>query len=466
MSLGRSCGVSGRPGGTPGLPLERRAVEAYVLETGRAVWDVLREMAPYLLFGFLVAGGLAVWVPREAVERHLAGPGLLAVAKAAVFGIPLPLCSCGVIPVAASLRRHGAGRGPATAFLLSTPQTGVDSVLVTFSLLGPVFAVFRPLASLASGLLGGMIVSRFGGAGGEEPPPPACTAACCAHGEPGSRWTRAFRYGFRTLPDDIGPALLLGIVLAGLLTAFVPEDFFAGLLGGGMIAMGVMLLAGIPMYVCATASVPLAAALIAKGVSPGAALVFLLTGPATNAASVTTLWKVMGRRTTILYLGIVAVTALGSGLALDAIITRTPAVLQGGAGHVLPAPVHTASAFVLAALLLVSAARAAQRRFASAGGRAPSRRVRIRIGGMRCGVCAAAVSRALWTFPGVEGVAVDLDGGEAEVRGRDLDVGGLKRTVEDAGFSAGGGALAGSESGHARHGPRTSGPPGQENGME
>ena len=261
-------------------------------------WHVLGDMAPYLLFGFFAAGFLSVLIAAEQVDRHLGGTGLWSVVKATVFGIPLPLCSCSVIPVAASLARHGASRGATAAFLLSTPQTGVDSILVTFSLLGVVFAVFRPLAAFVVGVVGGTLVSLFGAAGGEAPRGEAvsCHEACCAAGGQRSTVARALAYGFITLPRDIGRSLLAGLVIAGLIAAFVPREIFEGALGTGPLAMGAMMLLGLPLYVCATASVPIAAALIAKGVSPGAALVFLMTGPATNAAAIATVWRVLGRR--------------------------------------------------------------------------------------------------------------------------------------------------------------------------
>ena len=277
-----------------------------------AFWGVLSQMAPYLLFGFLAAGVLSVVISPRFVARHLGGRGVMSVLKASAFGVPLPLCSCSVIPVATSLRRHGAGKGATTAFLISAPQTGVDSILVTFSLLGGVFAVFRPIAALLSGLVGGVLVELV------DRDCDTCAAPSVQEDVPsdprglGRRVFHALRYGFLTLPEDIGKALLVGLVVAALISAAAAGDFFAtalgGRVGGGIVGMLVMMLLGVPVYVCATASVPIAAALIAKGVSPGAALAFLMTGPATNAATIVTVWKVMGVRTGIAYL----VTIMGT----------------------------------------------------------------------------------------------------------------------------------------------------------
>ncbi|MHC4334351.1 MAG: SO_0444 family Cu/Zn efflux transporter, partial [Planctomycetota bacterium] len=281
-------------------------------------WQTVCEMSPYLLFGFLVAGILSVLVSQRFVERHLGGRGVWPLIKASLFGVPLPLCSCGVIPVSMSLHKHGASKGSTIAFLLSTPQTGVDSIFVTLSLLGPVIAVFRPLAAFVTGIFGGVLVDLSGrGSEDQNSAPKKCNDECCG-GANNKKITRGLKYGFVTLPRDIGKAMLVGLVIAAVISAFVPDDFFAEKLPArGIGAMIVMMLLGIPVYVCATASVPVAAALIAKGVTPGVALVFLITGPATNAAAFTTIWKVLGRRTAITYICTVALCALGAGVLLD-----------------------------------------------------------------------------------------------------------------------------------------------------
>ena len=222
-------------------------------------WDTIAEMSPYLLLGFFVAGLLSVLVSQQLVERHLGGRGLWPLLKASLFGIPLPLCSCGVIPVSISLHKHGASKGSTIAFLLSTPQTGVDSIFVTLSLLGPVFAIFRPIAALVTGLLGGTIVDIFGYSKTEKnKPPEKCTDECCSGEKKSSGIVRGLKYGFITLPRDIGKPMLIGLIIAAFISALVPEGFFAEYLGTGIFAMVVMMFLGIPVYVCATASVPVA----------------------------------------------------------------------------------------------------------------------------------------------------------------------------------------------------------------
>ena len=313
-------------------------------------WAVFSEMSPYLLFGFFVAGLLSMLVSRKMVERHLGGGGMLPLFKAAIFGVPLPLCSCGVIPVSMSLHKQGASKGSTVSFLLSTPQTGVDSIMVTYSLLGPVFAIYRPLVALVTGFVGGLLVNLFG---------KEVTAAKVAE-EAGDcptsptwrkRFLDAMKYAFVTLPGDIGKPLLLGLVVAAIISALVPDDFFAERLGRGLPAMLVMMAVGIPIYVCASASVPVAAALILKGLSPGAALVFLMTGPATNAAGLATIWNVLGRRTALLYLATIVGCALSAGLLLDLLFYEMQIEVVSHVHQMIPSLVENLAAFVLLALL-------------------------------------------------------------------------------------------------------------------
>ena len=292
-------------------------------------WSMLGQMGPYLLFGFLMAGILSVCISPEFVERHLGKRGIGPVLKASLFGVPLPLCSCSVIPVSASMYRHGASRAATTSFLLSTPETGVDSIAVTWALLGPVLAIYRPIAALAAGLLGGGIVQVLDATSRDEPSRNAeeanCSDGCCSSGGNRNIVFRTLHYGFVVLPRDIGRALLIGILIAGTIAALIEPDqlgnYFGTYVGTGILASLIMILvvmaASVPLYVCATASVPIAAVMIHAGVSYGAALAFLIAGPATNAATITTVWKLLGRRTALVYLGTVATSAIGSGLLFD-----------------------------------------------------------------------------------------------------------------------------------------------------
>lgn len=316
-------------------------------------WATMAQMSPYLLFGFFVAGILSVLVSQRFVQRHLGGRGIWPLVKASIFGVPLPLCSCGVIPVSMSLHKHGAGKGATVSFLLSTPQTGADSIFVTLSLLGPVFAIFRPLTAFVTGIIGGVLVNLFGdNTSRAQPTLPKGADECCQGRGPKDKIIGALKYGFVTLPRDIGRAMLFGLVVAAFISTVVPDDFFVEKLPvGGLVAMFAMMLMGIPVYVCATASVPIAAALIAKGLTPGVVLVFLITGPATNAASFTTIWKVLGRRTAIVYLCTVVICAIGSGLLLDAMFPQLASAVRSHIHHMEPSLAGQISAVMLLIVL-------------------------------------------------------------------------------------------------------------------
>lgn len=283
-------------------------------------WSVLTEMAPYLLFGFLVAGVLSVIISRAFVEKHLGGRGIGAIFKASLLGVPMPLCSCSVIPVAAGLRQHGASKGATASFLASTPQTGIDSIAVTYSLLGGAFTLFRVVVAFITGLLCGTMVETCAKSDDDAPaeePAPSCCCCCGKSSQARSPFRQMLEYGFLELPKAIGRALLIGIVVSAVLGALVPDNFFVDRLSSGPVTMLVMLAIGTPLYVCSTASIPIAMALMTMGVSPGAALVFLISGPATNAAALSTMWKMLGRRATIIYLSCLFLSAIGAGLLFD-----------------------------------------------------------------------------------------------------------------------------------------------------
>lgn len=408
-------------------------------------WELTAAMAPLLLLGFAVAGLLSVFISPEWLERHLGRPGLASVAKASLFGVPLPLCSCGVIPVAASLRQHGASKAATSAFLLSTPQTGVDSIMITWTMLGPVFALFRPVVALATGILGGSLVQTFV----DDDVAPAAPVAPVSSTKPDgwlSRFREAWTYATVTLPADIGRALLYGILIAGLIAAVVPADFLSNYLGAGALSIALMMIVGIPIYVCATASVPLAVGFIAMGASPGAALAFLVAGPATNAATITTINRVLGRRTMFIYLATVALSAFGGGLILDWLLPRASEALPSftGMGHA-----HESigwfdhlSGVALVVILLWSAWRSRQTEDCCAEGECAEGSDPVQashtfsVTGMTCSHCAASVDRAISEVPGVTSVQVVLAEGVARVSGEDFDPDAVIAAVSGLGYQA------------------------------
>ncbi len=406
-------------------------------------WAQLCEMAPYLLLGFLVAGLLSIFISATFVERHLGRGRFLPVIKAALLGVPLPLCSCGVIPVAASLRRHHAGRGATVAFLISTPQTGADNILVVYSMLGIVFAIFSPIVALASGIVGGLLISLT-----EKNTPPgqalpeACQEACCQPPARGGRFVQAMQYGFGTLARDIARPLLIGLVVAALIDTLIPKEWVGAALGdtqmGGIFGMLLMMVVSLPMYVCATASIPIAAAMIAKGASPGVALVFLMTGPATNVATIMTVWKLMGPRTAVLYVLSTIGTALAAGLLLNWIFVQpgVPAFVPiHEHGHALYQIIAAVALLAVLGWALLRGRTGPAEPQAMAAVAAEDEGLVLTIAGMTCDHCADSVSRALLACPNVASVAVDRSAAQAHVRGAGLDQEQLTRAVTAAGFS-------------------------------
>ncbi len=334
-----------------------------ILVYAASAWGILTAMAPYLLLGFALAGVLFVWLSPAWVERHLGGRGWRSATRAAFFGVPLPLCSCSVIPVSASLRRHGASRGATAAFLMSTPQASIGSIFVTYGLLGPLMAIVRPIVAFVSGALCGTLIDT---AGGREPEPlsaPAESPGRRTDGRPTPGWRRALRHAAVTLPSDLARPVLVGVAVAALLGALLPPDAFADRLRPGLGAMLIMMAVGVPIYVCSTSSVPVALALIHAGVPEGAALVFLITGPATNAAALTTLHRMVGGRSMLIYLGTLVVTALAAGALLDGwLLARRPDLSACHIEHTGAGPWSHAAAAALLVLLLVPLVRDLARR--------------------------------------------------------------------------------------------------------
>ena len=417
-----------------------------------AIYTTFVAMAPYLLLGLTFAGLLHILFKREFVARHLGGGGLAAVVKAAVLGVPLPLCSCGVVPTALSLRKSKASDGATVSFLISTPQTGVDSIVATYGILGPVFALFRPLAAFVMGIVGGAITTLLGGATaqqmkGRQPREgaPACVI-CLEEGEHAhslrEKVVAMCKYAFGEFLDDISPQLVVGIAISGLISFFVPPDFFSRYVDNEFAAMALMIVGGIPLYVCATASIPIAAALMMKGLSPGAAFVFLAVGPATNAATVTLIASVMGKKIVAVYLSVISVLSVAAGLALNGVFALLgPNVEPAGQIHLHhemgPGPFSLVLAGLFAALLVLSLSRRVVprlRAFAFPGKQAAtSTAIEVPIDGMTCSKCAAHVQKAIRDVRGVESCQVHLAEKRALVTG-DFALDAVHKAIQDAGY--------------------------------
>jgi uncharacterized protein len=291
-----------------------------------SIWEIFQLLAPFMLIGLLLAGIIHVFIPRYMIQRLMGGKGLLSVITSAAIGIPLPICSCAVVPVSIELRRKGASKPSIMSFLITTPESGTDSILITWGLLGPFMAIARPIASFFSALLAGffavgLLRDNDKNDIGEE------DTCCHNHGEESvddesyvvifQCFKRIWSYAFKKMADEIVFSLLVGLLLAGLIIVAFPDNLAMYGLEKGIIPMLIMLAASVPLYMCASASTPIAAALIVKGISPGAAMVFLLAGPATNVTTIVMLTKQFGGRFVRIYLGCIIAGALISGYVFD-----------------------------------------------------------------------------------------------------------------------------------------------------
>lgn len=292
-------------------------VKKFIVSFFRDFVAILSEMSPYLLLGFFFAGLLYAFIPKQRIEKYFSGKPLRSSVLASIFGIPLPLCSCGVIPTGTAFYKNGASKGGTVSFLISTPQTGVDSILATFSLIGLPFAIIRPLAALITGITGGLITSAITN---NENDNRVYKQEEEKHKTFIQKISDVFRYGFVDFIQDISKWLVIGLALAAIISALIPNEFFELLNMPPIIQMLMILAVSIPLYICATGSIPLAAILILKGISPGAAFVFLMAGPATNAATITMIGKVLGKRSLFTYLGTIILGALSFGLLIDYVL--------------------------------------------------------------------------------------------------------------------------------------------------
>ena len=489
-----------------------------VLDFLEQYWDALvmmtAEMAPYLLLGFLIAGLRKVFVPKTLYAKHLAPNNMKSVVKAAAIGVPLPLCSCGVIPTTVGLRKEGASHGACTSFLIATPQTGVDSIIATYSLMGLPFAIVRPVAALFTAMFGGWLVNRektetpsplpLKGEsghheGGEEDEHEHC--GCHHHHhhhhegdhslplrEGEGRVSQVLTYAFVEMMQDVGKWLVVGLLIAALITVAVPNEWLAALHDYKLLNMLIVLAVAIPMYVCATGSIPIAVSLMAKGLTPGAALVLLMAGPAVNSASMLVIGKVFGKRTLTLYLMAIIVGAIAFGLGIDYLLPQEWFAVQSGIADLGGECAHNLSVMdwvwiVLLVGLLMNAFWQQYRPTpdpSREGGEAcgmeeeeehchcghhhhhshghhshnhyihdnaqptplPDRRGSgvgllslYKISGMSCNHCKANVERAIRSVEGVEDVEVNLARGEAVVRG-EHDAAAVIEKVKSYGYEA------------------------------
>jgi len=384
--------------------------------------SMLGSMSPYLLLGFLIAGLLHAFVPSSIYSHYLAGTGLRSVAMAAAFGIPLPLCSCGVLPTAVALRRSGASRAASTSFLIATPQTGVDSIAATYSMMGLSFAILRPVAALVTSVIGGLAVGHWERKGTLDD---VVQEANYEFNElPRGFWNKVvatFKYGFFDMMQSIGRWLLIGLVVATLITVLLPDDFFSTYARWPLLNMFIIVLVAVPMYVCATGSIPIAAALMLKGMSPGCALVLLMAGPAANLASMFVVNKAFGRKATIIYLLSIIGGAIGFGVLVDYLPGMREHFINALPCHVMHHHMATSwfttvCSILLLAMIVVALGAKYWKSYQIKRNKTTAMK-EFKVKGMMCAHCKANVEKGLAALPGVEKVTVDLAKGTALVEG-------------------------------------------------
>jgi len=402
---------------------------------------LVNEMSPYLLLGFLFAGLLRVVFPRHMVARYMGKRNFKSVFNASLLGVPMPLCSCGVLPAGIGFYRNGASRGSSISFLISTPQTGVDSILATYAMLGLPLAIIRPIVALTTGILGGLL----GNATDNSP------AESIEKGMPEEDHPRnlkeMFRYGFVELIQDISKWLIIGMLVAALLSVLIPGDFFTSIISSEYLAMLLMLLASVRLYICATGSIPIAAVLLMKGLSPGAALVLLMAGPATNIATMAVIGNTLGKRSLWVYLFTIVGGALFFGILVNELLPREwiigaiPSMI-GDHIHDSPAGWFSKVASVILVLLIVNgyimkffARRREGRRDLQKANAMKDEIKQYRVEGMTCDHCKAKVENGLKELHGVSEVLADRTTGVVSVQADTDNEEDIRKAVSSLGYT-------------------------------
>ncbi|MDQ8182421.1 permease [Pelagicoccus sp. SDUM812005] len=407
-------------------------------------WAMIAEMGVYLILGLAISVLLHRFLRQAWVERLMGKRKLSSVIWGSVVGVPMPLCSCGVIPVTMSLRSKGASRGATVSFLTSTPQTGVDSFLATYGMLGPVFAVYKIIVAFLSGILVGLATDLFvkdlpSPAPQTSIPKPAPIAQ-----QPNLK--ESFRYGFYTMPGDLASALILGFVLAGLISALAPADLLSNIPGGALAAILLATLISVPFYICSTGSIPLALALVHSGLPISAALVLLIAGPATNIATITTMRKVLGGRSAFIYVGgVILTTWLAAAVYHFFLDTGTLGTHAMSHEMDLPLWKHLGGALLLLLLVfphLHQKLRSPQTVPSCCDGDCHSSEttdstmstLTLSIQGMNCSHCENSVRDGLNSLPGIAVQSVDKNSSTATVQSESFDEAAVREKIASLGF--------------------------------
>jgi copper ion binding protein len=420
----------------------------YIIKYLNELLVLTNAMAPYLLLGFLFAGILHVFFKKERVSKLLGSKKMRSTVYASLIGVPLPLCSCGVIPTGISFYKNGASKGSTVSFLISTPQTGVDSIMATYSMLGLPFAILRPFIAFVSGIFGGAFTNYID----KTVEPEVETANNSQNGNEkySNPIKRMLHYAFVEFMQDIAKWLIIGLLLAALISLLLPPEFFSEYISNDFLSMLIILVASIPLYVCATGSIPIAAVLIMKGISPGAALVFLMAGPATNAATITVLGKVMGRKSLISYLVSIIGMSLLFGFIIDHFLPRewfTSFLVHsvGHEGHGGFNWFELVSTIMLVGLIANIYIQKLIRKSQSKNIGAETFSIEksndsdiehvIKVSGVDCNHCKANVEEGIGKLEGIDFVQANINNSTVKIKTANFNPALIKETVESLGYN-------------------------------
>lgn len=392
------------------------------------------EIAIYLVFGFLVAGILHILFPDSFITKHFGKSNKYSVLKASLFGIPLPICSCGIIPVSTSMKKKGASDGAVISFLISTPQIGADSFMITYSLIGWIFGIFRILSAFISAVFAGLILNLF--SKDEKKKENKTVEIEQLKSDFKSRLSEILPYIQFEIFGSIAKHLVYGILVAAAISIFIPESFFSQYLNNNFLSMLIMLVVGIPMYICATSSTPIAASLILKGISPGAALVFLLVGPATNALTISAVAKTMGKKAVVIYLATISVASVMMGYIMNFIAFELNISIMHHAEHeMLPTWLKIGGSIILAIMFIVHFFSYLKDKFSNQSTTEAAKSiVSLDIEGMTCQYCVASVRKTLQTIEGVSDVEISLQNKNISFKNDNAKIDEIKERIRDAGF--------------------------------
>ena len=399
------------------------------------VTQLFREIAPYLVIGFLVSGLLYVFTSKEMITNNVGKPGFMSVLKASILGVPMPLCSCGVIPVATSMYKRGATKGATLSFLISTPQTGVDSIILTWYKMGPQFAVIRPIIALITGIIGGVIGEKYADKDHQK-------NSKVSHPYQKRTLIDGLRYTFITLPQDIINPLIKGILISALIDIMVPDTFFTDYNLTGLTAMLVTALASIPVYVCATASIPVAMTLISKGLAPGAAFVYLMAGPATNAATISVIMNALGKKMIYIYISVIFASSIFFGTLINFFdkqgYFKFPTLESAGHSHNWFWTFFSEISVILMVVITLysiinSIIKPAKKKVATNEKVAD---LSLIVKGMTCNHCKETATEAIQSCEGIEKVVIDLETGNTLIYGQSINEKEIIESINSVGFSA------------------------------